>query len=227
MCDGALLSFRWQSNLCIQLFLHLLNCLYLDQQILSLLIFRFSPSSHCSCVSYPWSVASFRHPGAMAWGPPQAVVCSNMISHGLQEDSLSHHALPDRMLWCLEHLLPLFCPDPHVCRTVSCFFLTSHSLNTSSLRCHSLRCGAQSRPVVGGLEINGTFLCVCPAQVSPRSFSHLHPIKIRGNQYSYKRKLKNKTFEGIRKEFTISHQDEKFKTRPIQVVGSLAHSSSL
>lgn len=161
MRDGALLSFWWQNNLCMQLFLHLLNCLYLDHtfnlQILSpISLLLCELSTVCSFLQ------ASRWYGMGSFTSCCMHTCSNRISQGLQEDSLSHHALHDRLLRSLEHLLPLFCPDPGVYRTVSCFSLTSHSLNTPSLRCHALGCGAQSCPVVDGLEINGTFPCVCP-----------------------------------------------------------------
>jgi len=71
--------------------------------------------------------ASFGHPSAPAWGPPRAVGV-DLLLHGCR-DSLPHHGLlhgcRERLLRCLEHLLPSFCTGLGACRVVPLTYLRS------------------------------------------------------------------------------------------------------
>jgi len=69
--------------------------------------------------------ASFGHPPAPVWGPFWAVGW-DLLHHGpqwLQGTAclavICSMAAGEPLLWCLEHLLPTFCTDLGVCRTLS------------------------------------------------------------------------------------------------------------
>jgi len=101
-----------------------------------------SPRVHRSC----WKpapvraihriTASFRHPPALAWGPPRAaggnlLHCGPEWAAGRQPASpwSAPWAAGEPLLRCLEHLLPSFCTYLGVCRVVSLTYSRSSHLS--------------------------------------------------------------------------------------------------